>query len=217
MHILLTDLLTCPRCGPEFGLILLGERIRDRRVLEGVLGCPNCREEYPVRNGFGDLRAPPRSPLPEPGEGPAPAEGEEGEGEEAATRLAALLGVREGPGYLVLVGPVVRYAPRLAAMLDEIEVVPVGTGPRAWDEAPGMSRIAADSGLPFYSRRIRGVVLDGEGPAQAFLDEAVRVVGPGSRVAVLDAPSGTRRRLEEGGLDPVLDDRDGAGVVVAGR
>ena len=43
MHILLTDTLTCPRCGPDFGLILLAERIEGRRVMDGHLGCANCR------------------------------------------------------------------------------------------------------------------------------------------------------------------------------
>ena len=57
MHLLLTDRLTCPRCGPSFGLILLADRMNDRRVVDGVLGCPNCRDGFPVRDGFGDLRA----------------------------------------------------------------------------------------------------------------------------------------------------------------
>ena len=63
MHLLLTDRLTCPRCGPEFGLVLLADRLEDRRVLEGALGCPNCRDRYPVRDGFGDLRPPPRTDI----------------------------------------------------------------------------------------------------------------------------------------------------------
>ena len=38
MHILLTDLLFCPRCGPQHGLILLANRLEERRVLDGWLG-----------------------------------------------------------------------------------------------------------------------------------------------------------------------------------
>ncbi|HWK89996.1 MAG TPA: Trm112 family protein, partial [Longimicrobium sp.] len=56
MHILLTDLLTCPRCGPEHGLVLLADRIEERRVVRGRLGCPNCRETYPVAGTVADLR-----------------------------------------------------------------------------------------------------------------------------------------------------------------
>ena len=55
MHLALTDRMICPRCGPGFGLILLAHEVRDRRILEGDLGCPNCRDQYPVRKGFADL------------------------------------------------------------------------------------------------------------------------------------------------------------------
>lgn len=207
MHILLTDLLTCPRCGPDFGLILRGDRIDDRRVLEGELGCPNCRERYPVRGGFGDLRAPPREPFRElPVLPPEPEPGD-------TERLAALLGVARGPGHLVLIGGTARHARGVADMLENVEVVGVGPWLRARDEEPGVSRIAARPGLPFYPRRIRGVALPGA-EAETFLDEAIRVVGPRSRVAVLDAPEGARKRMEAGGLSVLLDDR---GIVVGGR
>lgn len=52
MHLTLTDKLTCPRCGPDSGLILLADRIRDRRVLEGSLDCADCMERYPIRGGL---------------------------------------------------------------------------------------------------------------------------------------------------------------------
>ena len=56
MHILVTDRLACSRCGPAFGLVLLADRLENRRVLSGHLGCANCRERYPIIEGFGDLR-----------------------------------------------------------------------------------------------------------------------------------------------------------------
>lgn len=207
MHLLLTDLLACPRCGPEFGLVLLGERIEDRRVLEGELGCPNCRERYPVRRGFGDLRAPPREPfreLPVVPDEPA---------SEGTERLAALLGVTEGPGHLVLIGRTARHAGALATLLGDVEVVGVAPWLRAWEEQPGVSRLAAGPGLPFYSRRIRGVALPGP-DADALLDESVRVVGPRGRVAVPAAPEGARERMTAGGLTVLLDDQ---GVLVGVR
>lgn len=206
MHILLTDLLTCPRCGPDFGLVLLGDVIEERRVLEGELGCPNCRERYPIREGFGDLRAPPRTPLGPVGDGPEPSS------EEASLPVAALLGVTEGPGHLVLIGPVARHARALAAALENVEVVGVSPDLRAWDEEEGVSRMTAAPGLPFHSGRIRGVALRGGG-ADDFLDEAARVVGRRGRVAVLNAPDGTRECLEGHGLEILMED-DGAVVAV---
>jgi uncharacterized protein YbaR (Trm112 family) len=209
VHILLTDRLTCPRCGPEFGLILLADRIEERRVLDGTLGCPNCRDGFPVADGFGDLRAPPRSELPTPAEDPVPEEPDP----EAVVRLAALLGVPRGPGHLALVGPAARWSGPIADLVEDIEVVGVDPGLRAQRERRGVSRLVAAPGLPFFSRTLRGVAVSGEG-AEAWLTEAVRVVAPGGRVVVLDAPGGTRERLEDEGLRVVLAEED---VVVAHR
>ncbi len=76
MNVLLTDHLVCPRCGPPFGLVLLARDVRDRRVRRGELGCSNCRDAFPVKNGFADLRPPPRDPPPlEPGGGASGAGG----------------------------------------------------------------------------------------------------------------------------------------------
>ena len=59
MNLLLTDLLACPRCDPPFGLVLLSEDTRDRRVYAGLLGCPNCRQEWRVSGGLADFRVHP--------------------------------------------------------------------------------------------------------------------------------------------------------------
>ena len=99
MHILLTDRLICPRCGPGFGLILIADRLENRRVIEGSLGCPNCRDRFPVEGGFGDLRPPPRSTrddAPELEPPPSP----------PALEVAALLGLTDGPGNVALIGDI---------------------------------------------------------------------------------------------------------------
>lgn len=210
MHILLTDRLTCPRCGPEFGLILLADRVEDRRVHEGTLGCPNCRDRFPVTEGFGDLRAPPRPELTAPDDAGPAASSDIGE---EAVRLGALLGVAEGPGHLALLGPVARLARPLTDLLEDVEVVAVWEGMRNEEERAGVSRIVAGPGLPFYSRTLRGVALPGS-EAGRWLHEAARVVASMGRVVVDDAPEGTLGRLESAGLTPVLDE---SGVVVAAR
>lgn len=198
MHVLLTDRLSCPRCGPDFGLILLAESTRERRVLEGRMGCPNCRDRFPVHDGFGDLRAPPRSELtadapPDPPDA------------EATERLRALLGVAEGPGNLALVGDLAIHADGLAERTPEVEVVAVSPALQGLPERPGVSRVVARPGLPFFSRTFRGVALAADA-VDAFLAEAARVAAPGARVVVLDAPEATRERLESAGLRVLLDD-----------
>jgi uncharacterized protein YbaR (Trm112 family) len=208
MHLRLTDRLTCPRCGPRFGLILLADRVRDQQVLEGRLGCSNCRDVFPVHEGFGDLRAPPRGPLaPGRAGGPGPVDAAETE------RVTALLGVPEGPGTLALAGAVSRYAAGVAAAVEGVEVVAVDADLARWPEAPRVSRMVARPGLPFFDRTLRGVAVDGALGAR-WLGEAARVVAPLARVVVVAATEGAARTLEEAGLRVLAAE---AGTVVAAR
>lgn len=208
MYSALSDRLSCPRCGPGFGLVLLAHRVRERRVLEGELGCSNCRDRYPVRAGFADLRAPPREELA-PGDGaPDPGDREEG------FRLAALLGVKEGPGRLLLAGPAGRLAPPLVALVEGIEVVTLDPRLREWEEAPGITRMVARPGIPFQDGALRGAALSGEEGAE-LVDEAARTVAPGGRVVVVDAADDAPERAEDAGLELLLVADEG--VVVAAK
>lgn len=209
MHLLLTDRLTCPRCGPRFGLILLADRMDDRRIVEGKLGCSNCRDAFPVRSGFADLRAPPRGALPEGRAGRDVPD----EDRSVAERLQALLGVLEGPGTLVLVGAAARHAPALARAIEGVEVVAVDADLAAWPDEPHLSRMVARPGLPFFDRTLRGAVVDGALGAR-WVAEGARVVAPLSRVVVVDAGDDAERVLEDAGLQVLASE---AGTVVAAR
>lgn len=175
MHILLTDRLTCPRCGPEFGLILLSDRMEERRILEGSLGCSNCRDRFPIRAGVADLRPPPRGDLTgskhaEPPTSPSPLE------------VAALLGVTEGPGNLALLGRMAAHAEAVAGLVPGVEVVAITRGLGGEEETEGVSRFVAGSRLPLQARGLRGVALFGdEGLGRA--GEVARVVARLGRVA----------------------------------
>jgi uncharacterized protein YbaR (Trm112 family) len=206
MHLLLTDRLCCPRCGPDFGLILLADRIDDRRVFEGRFGCANCRDAFPVDAGFGDLRPPPRERM---GEAPP---GLDDASEEDVVRLGALLGVTEGQGHVALLGGTLDHAAPLADLLDGVEIVAVGEGLRGALERAGVSRLMVGARLPFFSRSLRAVALDES--AHSLIVEAVRVTAPGGRVVVLDADSFAREALESTDTTVVL---DGEGVLVGIR
>jgi uncharacterized protein YbaR (Trm112 family) len=228
VQLLLTDRLTCPRCGPTFGLILLANRMVERRVLDGTLGCPNCRDSFPIVDGFADLRAPPRGAL-EPGlageEGPAGTARERAgpEGTAAAKpvstvtgaegeEVVALLGIQRGPGTVALVGRPARHAPTLVASVEELDVVVVDADARSWAERPGVSRLVARPGLPFFDRTLRGVVVDGRlGPATIY--EAARVTAPLSRVVALHAAREAADVLREAGLEVLA--QEGETVVAA--
>ncbi len=214
MHLLLTDRLTCPRCGPDFGLILLAHEVRERRILGGEFGCANCRETYPVEDGFGDLRPPPRKPLGHEGAG-----AEDGGGNatddvrEEALRLAALMGVTEGPGTVLIQGPAAVHASAVSAMVGGIEVVAADPSMRGQGEREGVSRMVAGPGLPFMSSCLRAVVLSGA-VREEDIPEALRVLVPRGRVVVLGTTPGTRPVVEGSGGRVVLEED---GVLVAER
>ncbi|HEX8432451.1 MAG TPA: hypothetical protein VF625_14270 [Longimicrobium sp.] len=191
MYILLTDLLTCPRCGPEFGLIVLSDRMENRRVVAGRLGCANCREMYPVENGVADLRLAAGEPDGAPSSDP-----------DAPLRLAALMGLAEVRGTVLLAGPGAELAPEVAALVEGVEVVAfAGTVPDG-PIAEGVSRVVGGPRLPFRAGMMRAAALTG---GAALLDEAVRVLAPGARIVVEPAEAGTADRLRALGAEVLLE------------
>jgi uncharacterized protein YbaR (Trm112 family) len=227
VHILLTDILTCPRCGPEFGLILLAERMVERRVLEGALGCSNCREKYPIRGGAVHFAEPHAG-------GPAGTETRAVQDDAAAAidaaaagtdaddalRLAALMGVTHGPAYVLIAGPAVVRAARVgslveglevitATMADAADVVPTPAPPGAGVAA--VSRLVIAARLPLASARLAAVALTGAA-ADSLLEEGARVLGPLGRLVLEPAPSDATVRLTAAGLRVLAQE---AGTIVA--
>lgn len=215
--------------------MLLGERIEARRVLEGVLGCPNCRERYPVRGGWADLRGPgSRSAaggphvhgaarLPgSPGSvsGSEATAGAAGGGDAAADpdasvlRLAAQLGVQEGPAFVLVAGVAAELAAGVAGLVPGLEVVAVGAELAGLGEAPGVSRLAVGDVLPLAAGSMRAVALAGDGAGIA-LEEAARVVGPYGRLVLRDAEPTALERLERVGFEVLV--QEGAEVVAVRR
>lgn len=204
MHILLTDRLTCPRCGPEFGLILLADEVADRDVRAGRLGCANCRDSYFIRDGIADLRT------------GADADGGSEAAErtadpEAAVRVGALLGVASGPGPFLLIGAGADFAPAVAALAPEVRFVaaraelPVEIAGMGAADAVDQVRVGAR--LPFRSASFGGAALLRGGVAvpESWLEEAVRVVRPGARVLVDPAAAEDAARLARAGARVLLE------------
>lgn len=202
MHVSLTDVLTCPSCGPGHGLILLPDAVRDRRVESGLLGCADCRERYPVRDGVADLSA--GAEAAEPTE---PSGRRSGAAEEAV-RLAGLLGLAEAQGVVLLAGPGGEVAAELSGLLEAVEVVVAGSSPEA-----GASVLRVGATLPFQSARLRGVALTGAA-ADVLLEEGARVVAPVARLLLDPAPADARERLAAAGLRVVAEE---GGAVLASR
>lgn len=218
MHILLTDILTCPRCGPQHGLILLADRMQERRVLAGALGCANCREKYPIRDGtvvFTGADAPAAAPPPGAhdhapgGSAAAQVPGAAADDPEAAVRIAALSGVTQGPGYVLLAGPAAGLAHGVAALLEGVEVIVVAApGTVPWVRSgPGTDRLEAAAPLPLASARMAAVVLSGAA-ADELLEEGCRVLSPLGRLVLEGATGDAATRLEACGLRVLAHEAD---------
>jgi uncharacterized protein YbaR (Trm112 family) len=205
LEVLLTERLVCPRCGPPFGLVLLAQRVTERRVLEGSLGCPNCRERFPVSEGFADLRPPPRDDLAEAAASASAPDPNE------TFRLAALLGITSGPARVLLLGSAMAHAQALVGLIPELEAVLVGPARLAGPEQPGISRLAGGFRMPFQSMALQGAVVGGAADV-APLAEVARVVAPGGRIVLQEAPGGGREAVEAAGLQVLLEQ---AGILVA--
>jgi uncharacterized protein YbaR (Trm112 family) len=209
MYLLLTDILTCPRCGPELGVVLLADRIDERRVIEGRLGCANCREQYPIHGGVLDVRLPGAAAT---GDAPAAADASE-----TAVRLAALLGLAGAQGTVLVAGAGTAVAARIRALVPEVEVVALSAHVVEEDEQAGVSRIAGPSApLPFRAGTLRGVALTA-GADRAALEEAVRVVHPNGRVVVENAGDDAAEVLAGLGAEVMLQQEGTVVARVAGR
>lgn len=186
----LTERLICPRCGPGFGLVLRADRTGEGRVLDGFLGCSNCRALYPVERGVADLRHPPRSRSRGRTQGAPPPASGDASGRDAL-RLAALIGVARGPAMIAVAGRLAGCACDLAALLPDVDVVALA--PRfGFAPSPGASHLLASERLPLRDGSLAGIALAGPW-AEFLLDEASRSVARSGRVVLLDAsPEGER-------------------------
>lgn len=201
--------------------MVLVDEIRDRRVVRGRLGCPECEARYPLADGVlrldqdaaSDREAPGRSPAsgPEPTAALLSGTGTE----EGAVRLGALLGLPEAEGPFLLGPGLARVAAPLARMAEDAEVLCLaddpggeararprdgGEGARASrDGCSGAERVtrivgASTSELPVFSGRLGGAaVVDG---GAAVLEEVVRTLERGGRAVVLDPDPGLSEAAE---------------------
>jgi uncharacterized protein YbaR (Trm112 family) len=167
MFIELVDHLRCPADHEEQYLVLLPDRIEDRSVRAGRLGCPACGRTFVLHDGVLDL-----------GGGAVAVETDTALVPDALVPLAGL----SGPGgYLVIVGPPGDQWRGVAELLPGVGLVAVNSGLETRDE-PGISVLRSDR-LPLKTRSMRGVVLGRPyGADPAWVREAARVVLPGLRV-----------------------------------
>ena len=162
MDLALVERLICPRAHEPAPLVVRADDVVEGRLLRGAVGCPVCRDEWPVVDGRVQF-------------GPVPA-GDATDISDVAT-IAALLALTE-PGTLVLVDG----APSAltAALVDEFGAMVVAL------DAPRDSRASAVMNgaerVPLAVGAARGVLLLRSSRDASFVASAARALAPGGRM-----------------------------------
>ena len=205
----LTERLICPRCGPGFGLVLRADQVEEGSVIDGFLGCSNCRVLYPVARGVADLRHPPRSRTHGRARGVRPPPPDASAAE--TLRLAALIGVARGPASIAVAGNLAGRASGLASLLPDVEVVALA--PRFdFRPPPGASHLMASERLPLRDGSLAGIALTGSW-AELLLDDAARCLARPGRIVLMGASPEGEQAFRSLGLE-VLASEEG---VLVGR
>ena len=124
-----------------------------------------------------------------------------------ADRLAALLGVTEGPATLLLLGAFESAARQLAASLPDVELVVAHDSVRAGEHESGVSRLRIGDVVPLRNGGMRGVAV-ASGGATALVREAARVCALAARVVVTNVTADVRAKLPELGLHVLAEQAD---------
>ncbi len=177
----LTDLLTCPTCGPAHGLVLLVQEVEDRRVRTGWLGCPNCRHDYPVNDGVADLRLEPQAAV-ESRARPI----DTVDDDELALKVLALMGLTEPRGFVLVDERIAHAAAALSKLAPELEVIAVSSTRGDRDDTCGVSRILADRPYPLVEFSLPGVAIAPGGDPERVA-AAARRVAAGGRLVLFEA------------------------------
>ena len=177
MFIEVVDAFRCPRPHELTWLVASADRLLDRDILTGELGCPVCGARYPIVDGVADFR-PAGARAPAPASPAAPADVPD-----RALRAAALLGLTEPGGLVVLAGTWGDAAHEVAALVEGIHVLavdPLGGVSSGF----GVSVVRAPDALPMRPESVRAVALDDAHTGAPFLASSVAALKPSGRLLV---------------------------------
>lgn len=177
MHIELTDHLRCPREHPEAFLVLLPDRMAERHVVAGHLGCPVCGWSCAWTDGvpdFGDgWRATSAPPF-----------------DAAAARV--MLGLDGPGGWIALAGDAAALTRELVALVPGVSFVAIN--PPSGIEPSAAISVLLSGAWPLKTHAMRGVVIGSD--AKHWQDIALRTTLPGLRaVGCGPAPGGPGVRV----------------------
>lgn len=174
MFVELAEYLLCNGDHEETYLVMMPDRVENRAVLEGTVGCPRCSREFRIDNGLVDFTPP--DVRHEPPDPPS--------SDVSADTIRALMGITGPGGYAVLIGSAGSLAPDLAKLLDGVHLVAVNP-PVTLEHTAGVSRLRGHDRIPLRASMARAVVVGAEHATDPWLDDACRVLLRGLRLVLL--------------------------------
>jgi hypothetical protein len=166
MFIELTDHLACPSPHEEQFLVLLPDRMDQRRVVSGDLGCPVCGRIVRLDAGIADF---------------GDATPSDGYTTLTAEALSVFFGLSGPGGYLALAGGVTSLAPELAALVPGVRLVLVN--PPAGTEDTELASVLRSPRLPLKTGTMRGIAIGADLAGDpAWINDGARAVLSGLRM-----------------------------------
>ena len=204
MFIELVDSLRCPRVHEDTWLVASVTCFDGRFIVEGSLGCPICRQQYPVQRGVVDFTAHAAESRSERGSEPhSEAGADPGSAPRAqpfstplddlVMRAAALLGLDDAGGVVLLGGRCGELAAALEA-LSPARALLLNPGPGV-PLGAGFSAIRTDGAVPLAVGSVRGALVDETSSRREMLEGIVRALRPSGRLvapAATPLPPGVR-------------------------
>ena len=168
MFVELLEKLRCPNEHEPSALIATVSSTADRHILEGTLGCPVCRAEFPISEGVLKLG----------GGGIVPMLTEAALSHERMLRVGALLGLDERGGLYVLDCVSSFFAGDFVELSPQSRFIALATS----GQISGASGVIAGHGdrIPLAEGSLRGIVLDFA--SAALVRSAAKALAPGGRL-----------------------------------
>jgi uncharacterized protein YbaR (Trm112 family) len=174
----LIESLRCPREHADSPLVVTASRTDARHVMEGMLGCPVCHAEFPIREGEAlfatDADATAAAPSAE-----------------TAMRLAAFLDMTDPRGFVILCGSWGAHAEEVRAISSTSLLL---VNPPKGVDVSGTGIVRVRGRLPVASSSARAAAL-AEGSDVALVTSAIAAVRPNGRLVgpvTMPLPEGVR-------------------------
>ncbi|HUF26921.1 MAG TPA: hypothetical protein VMM18_08075 [Gemmatimonadaceae bacterium] len=199
MFIELIDSLRCPNRHEDSWLVGAFDRLQEREVLTGRLGCPICRAQYEIVDGIVRFDPPVAAPVDDPHESEA------APGADDALRLAAMLDLASPGGLIVLAGEWTRIGVALAAFADSRLLLL--NAPESVAESvarrSGLSAVICRGAIPVAPGSCRGIALGSGEETARLANSAVGALRAGGRLVApvtVDVPEGIAELARDASL-----------------